>query len=96
MSTANAPDEDSEAEPEYEVDFTSDQARAIVTCQRCSKTFPPGTKLKMLHSKTPGGSDRFFCSVCFEYYRTKKTTVRRTTRTQQPGNSKQGVYKSKY
>jgi hypothetical protein len=86
MSTSNAsaPDED----PEYEVEFTSEQAGAPVPCNKCHKTFPPGT-LKLLHSKMHGGSDRLFCSDCFEYYINKKTTIRRT---QGLGTSKQGTH----
>lgn len=87
----DAPDEESD----YEVDFTSEQA-TVVICKRCSKVFPPGTKLRLMHSKTQGGSDRFFCSNCYEYYRSKRTTVRRTTRTQGLGtsNNRKGMQKS--
>lgn len=89
-STPNAPDKESE----YEVDFTSEQASAMVTCKRCLKVFPSGTKLRLMHSKTPGGSDHFFCDNCFEQYRNKGTTIRRTTRTQGAGSSNQGTCKS--
>lgn len=81
MSTAKAPDEDSD----YFVDFTSEQANAAVICRKCYKEFPPGTKLGLLHSKTHG-SDRLFCPPCFEYYQNKVTTVRR---------SKKGMHQSK-
>ena len=94
MSTsANAPDVPDE-ESEYEADFTSEQASAMVTCKRCSRVFPSGTKLRLMHSKRHG-SDRFFCSECYEHYRSKETTTRRT---QAPGtqapSSNQGMHKS--
>ena len=74
MSTPHAPHDGLE----YDIAFTNEQASAaMVICQRCSKAFPPGTKLRLMHSQTQG-SDRFFCSDCFEYYRNKKTTIRRT------------------
>ena len=72
MATPDAPDEESE----YEVDFTSEQAGAVVICKRCDKEFPPGTKLRLLHSKNHG-FDRFVCNVCLKHYRNKDTTVRR-------------------
>lgn len=88
MSTPDVPDEESD----YEVEFTSEHANAgVVICKRCSKEFPSGTKLRLMHSNTQGGSDRFFCSKCFDYYRNKKTTIRRMAQTQRPGTSNQGT-----
>ena len=85
MSTSpDAPDEDSE----YEAEFTSEQANEV-TCNRCSRLFPSGTKLRLMHSKKDRHSDRLFCPECFEYYRSKGTTVRRT-----PGTSNQGMHNS--
>jgi hypothetical protein len=89
MSTSVSADDE---ESDYEAEFTSEQTGAVVICNRpgCSREFPPGTKLRLMHNKH-GGPDRFFCSNCFEHYRNKGTTVRRTTRT--PGTSYQGIYK---
>jgi hypothetical protein len=86
----DAPDEESD----YDVEFTTEHANAnVVICKRCSKKFPSGTKLKLMHSNIQGGSDRFFCSKCFDYYRNKNTTIRRMTQTQRPlaGTSNQGT-----
>ena len=90
MSTSDAPDGD---ESDYDVEFSSEQANNAVICKRCSKVFPSGTKLRLMHSKMHG-SDRFFCPKCFDYYRNKKTTIRRTPQTQGPGTSNQGMHKS--
>lgn len=79
---AETPDDESD----YDADFTTEQAKAMVTCRRCSEAFPSGS-LRVMHSKISGGSDRFFCSKCFDYYRSKKTTIRRTPRTQDQGPS---------
>jgi hypothetical protein len=91
MSTsANAPDAPDE-ESEYEADFTSEQASAMVTCKRCSRVFPSGTKLRLMQSKRHG-SDRFFCSECYEHYRSKETTTRRTPGTGTQAPSKVEVF----
>ena len=96
MSTfANSPDApDEESESEYAADFTSEQASTVVTCKRCLTEYPAGTKLRLMHSKRHGGSDRFFCSKCFEHYRNKETTIRRPAPTRTPGTSnRHGMHK---
>ncbi|KAH9476800.1 hypothetical protein JR316_0010715 [Psilocybe cubensis] len=60
---------------DYEAEFTSEQ-NMPVQCNRCKQQFAPGTRLQWMHNKHQG-EGCYLCGSCYEYYLSKKTTIRR-------------------
>jgi len=59
----------------YAADFTSVNAAAERTCENCGVT----AVLKRMHSKDHSKLGRDLCPKCYQYYRNKHTTVRRSS-----------------
>lgn len=59
----------------YAADFTSVKAAMEGTCENCAAT----AILKHMHNKDHSKLGRDLCPDCYQYYRNKNTTVRRSS-----------------